>query len=176
MQPSPNPDQSSRRETLSWVARSAPDVDVPEADLGALLFASSAQLVRSVEGHLNQRYGLSSGRFAVLLALGSVPEGRRRPSEVAAHIGVSRPTVTGIVDGLTRAGLTVRSPDPENQRHRYVELTEAGRELIETTAPNHFRALAAALDRFTAAERQILSAATHLIHQFAHDLLEESGP
>ncbi len=74
----PRPIEATRRETLQWVARSAPGLIVDRAELGALLFAGSVQLLRAVQSHLH-RYGLSTGRFAVLITLGSAPEGRHSP-------------------------------------------------------------------------------------------------
>ena len=74
----PRPIEATRRETLQWVARSAPGVIMDRAEFGALLFAGSVQLLPAVQSHLH-RYRLSTGRFAVLITLGSAPEGRHSP-------------------------------------------------------------------------------------------------
>ncbi|KRV50338.1 transcriptional regulator [Wenjunlia vitaminophila] len=173
--PHPNPNEANRRETLDWIFQSTPDLNVNDAELGALLFAGSGQLVRTVEDHLH-RYGLSPGRFAVLLALGSAPGGQRTPSALAERIAVSRPTVTGIVDGLVNAGLARRCADPTNRRNQPVALTEEGQRLIEETVPDHFRRLAAAVGRFSPAERETLRQAMGLINRFGDFLLEEKAP
>lgn len=48
-------------------------------------------------------------------------------------------TVKGVIDRLTRRGLTTTRADPEDGRRLLVEATEAGRELVRKTVP---RALA----------------------------------
>jgi hypothetical protein len=83
----PRPIEATRRETLDWVSRSAPGLAVYDAELGASLFAGAVQLVRAVESHLH-RYGLSTGRFAVLITLGSAPYARHTPSALAERIAV----------------------------------------------------------------------------------------
>lgn len=140
----PQPIETTRQETLKWVAASAPGLAVDDAELGTSLFAGSVRLVRTVDSHL-QRYGLSSGRFAVLITLGAAPEGRHTPSAIAERIAVRRPTVTGIVNGLESAGLVRRSADPTSRRNQLVELTERGRRLVAEIAPDHFGRLAAAM-------------------------------
>ena len=168
----PRPIEATRRETLEWVSRSAPGLVVADAELGTLLFAGSVQLVRAVQRHLH-RYGLSTGRFAVLITLGSAPGGCHTPSALAERIAVRRPTVTGIVDGLENVGLVRRCADPANRRNQLVVLTEEGRRLVQEIAPDHFRRLVAAVGRFTPAERATLRAAMDLLDRFGDVLLEE---
>ncbi|WP_134428272.1 MarR family winged helix-turn-helix transcriptional regulator [Mycobacterium ulcerans] len=168
----PQPIETTRQETLKWVAASAPGLAVDDAELGTALFAGSVRLVRTVESHL-QRYGLSFGRFAVLITLGAAPEGRHTPSAIAERIAVRRPTVTGIVNGLESAGLVRRSADPTSRRNQLVELTERGRRLVAEIAPDHFGRLAAAMGEFTPAERDTLRAAMGLLDRFGEVLLDE---
>jgi DNA-binding MarR family transcriptional regulator len=58
----------------------------------------------------------------------SAAEGPQRASELAAAVGVSRPTLTSLVDGLEHSGLVKRVPVPTDRRGIQLELTEAGRE------------------------------------------------
>jgi DNA-binding MarR family transcriptional regulator len=162
----------NRQQALTWTARRAPGLSVEDAELGVLLYAGGVELVRTVEEHL-RRYGLPSGQFAVLISLGSAPEGRLAPSALAERLSVSRPTITGIVDGLENAGLARRHLDPENRRSQRVALTKEGRRLLEDIAPDHFRRLAAAVSGFTPAERETLRAALALIGRFNDRLIEE---
>jgi len=170
----PRPIDATRRQALDWVSQSMPELNVDDAGLGAWLFAGSAQLVRAIESHL-QRYSLSTGRFAVLIALGSAPEGRLTPSALAERIAVRRPTVTGIVDGLENAGLVRRCADPANRRHQPVELTEQGHLRVREIAPDHFRRLAAVVGGFTPAERETLRSAMGLFELFGTALLDEGS-
>jgi|SRR3954451_18235413 len=66
-------------------------------------------------------------KTAMLLdALSSATAGR-----LARRLGVSLSTMTGIVDRLCERGMVTRGEDPEDRRATRVELTDAGRELME---------------------------------------------
>ena len=143
-----------------------------DADLGVHLFVSATALVRAVETHIQQRYGLSTGRFAVLLALSAAPGGQRTPSALADLLAVSRPTITGIVDGLERAGLVRRSADRTNRRNQPVAVTAQGLRLVRTIAPDHFGRFAKVVERLPAADRATLPRAPGLLEAFSALLLE----
>ncbi|MER7210390.1 MarR family transcriptional regulator [Streptosporangium sp. NPDC000239] len=54
--------------------------------------------------------------------------------DLAHHLDVGLGTVTGIVDRLVGHGLVTRREDPNDRRVRRVELTSAGRTLVERIA------------------------------------------
>jgi len=56
------------------------------------------------------------------------PQGRR-PSDVAAEIGMSKQAVNYLLGGLERAGYVERDDDPTDGRSRLVEFTERGEAL-----------------------------------------------
>ncbi len=63
--------------------------------------------------------------------LGILGEGREAASALAQKLAVSRPSVTGVVDGLVARGLVRRDPGGSDRRRIDVDLTEAGRLLLE---------------------------------------------
>jgi DNA-binding MarR family transcriptional regulator len=79
-----------------------------------------------------ERFGLSEGRFQILVRLKHQPSGRFAMGELAEMLDVSPRTVTGLVDNLERDGLVKRVDDPVDRRSVYAELTQEGRERIET--------------------------------------------
>ena len=79
-----------------------------------------------------ERFGLSEGRFQILVRLKHQPTGRFAMGELAEMLDVSPRTVTGLVDNLERDGLVKRVDDPVDRRSVYAELTQEGRERIET--------------------------------------------
>jgi DNA-binding MarR family transcriptional regulator len=79
-----------------------------------------------------ERFGLSEGRFQILVRLKHQPDGRFTMGELAEMLDVSPRTVTGLVDNLERDGLVKRVDDPADRRSVYAELTDRGRERIET--------------------------------------------
>jgi DNA-binding MarR family transcriptional regulator len=90
---------------------------------------------------------LTMPQLKALLVLHLRPEASGQ--DVMAAMGISLATVTGIVDRLAAHGLVSRREDPRDRRVRRLELTPAGRELIEgiiTAGAAHQRRLLARLD------------------------------
>ncbi len=58
------------------------------------------------------------------------------PQRLAEALGVSAATVSGILDRLTAAGMTTRTPDPADGRVRRVTSTEKGSEAIRRIVAN----------------------------------------
>jgi len=83
-------------------------------------------------GRWAERFGLSEGRFQLLVRLKHQPSGRFAMGELAEMLDVSPRTVTGLVDNLERDGLVKRVDDPTDRRSVYAELTDQGRERIDT--------------------------------------------
>ena len=83
-----------------------------------------ARLARVAE-QTCQSTGISLPQYRLLV---SAADGPQRASELAAAVGVSRPTLTSLVDGLEQAGLVRRSPVSTDRRGIQLELTAAGRE------------------------------------------------
>jgi DNA-binding MarR family transcriptional regulator len=79
-----------------------------------------------------ERFGLSEGRFQILVRLKHQASGRFTMGELAEMLDVTPRTVTGLVDNLVRDGLVKRVDDPNDRRSVYAELTDQGRERIET--------------------------------------------
>lgn len=62
--------------------------------------------------------------------LGILGEGREAASVLAEKLTVSRPSVTGVVDGLVARGLVRRGQADGDRRRVDIDLTDAGRELL----------------------------------------------
>lgn len=87
-----------------------------------------ARLARQVEIALAE-CDLTLPQYRVLIHLS---EGKEAPSVLADKLGVSRPSVTGVVDGLVCRGLVARDHDAEDRRRVGHTLTDAGKELLES--------------------------------------------
>ena len=59
--------------------------------------------------------------------LRNVGEDGSRPSELAAHAGVTRQAITKLVDELERLDLVRRDPDPDDGRGVIIRYTDRGR-------------------------------------------------
>jgi DNA-binding MarR family transcriptional regulator len=124
--------------------------------LEVLRFAE--EVVRALELHAQGRYRISAGRLALLELLDGGPPLALRPAELAERLGVTRATVSGLLDALEADGLVVRRPDPRDGRGVRVALSAAGREWMGRNLPGHSGRLAAVTRALTAEERSRLLA------------------
>lgn len=70
---------------------------------------------------------LSLAQYRVLALLA---EGRSLPSSMADSLGLRRPSITAVVDGLVARGLVVRVPDERDRRRVTHAITRPGRRLL----------------------------------------------
>ena len=115
----------------------------------------------------------------MLMALWSSAEkpggdGRRvlSPAELADRTGVTRATITGLVDTLERDGLVARSSNSEDRRMRSVSLTSQGSELLREILPEHFRRMAWLMATLDEQERVTL---VRLLGKVMQRASEETG-
>ncbi|MFE3105096.1 MarR family winged helix-turn-helix transcriptional regulator [Nocardia tengchongensis] len=129
------------------------DVD-PQAVLVAVrLLAAGARLGQAAEAHF-ARFGLSTGRYRLLAALED-SDGELSPSHLAAVLGVTRATVTGLIDGLEKQGLVCRRASAEDGRATVAVLTARGAQQLRDVAPEHFGRLQAMVGGLTPEERSV---------------------
>lgn len=77
--------------------------------------------------------GLSFVQFKALIELSAYqPGGAPYLQELAEGLGASMPSLSRAVDGLVREGLASRYEDPDDRRRRRIELTEEGRQVINS--------------------------------------------
>lgn len=104
-----------------------------------------ARLARQVELALAGVH-LTLPQYRVLGILDAGPEAS---SALAEKLAVSRPSVTGVVDGLVARGLARRDHDACDRRRIGIELTEDGRSLLgraDAEVQQRLHELAAYLD------------------------------
>ncbi len=129
----------------------------PTAVFAALRMLRVADdLAHALELHLQSRYEISTGRFALLMILDRHPDLELTPSDLAERAGVTRATVTGLLDSLEKDGFVARRTHPRDRRRVAAELTEAGRGFIRDTLPDHAKRLGGVTRLLSEAERQQL--------------------
>ncbi|MEH3156507.1 MAG: MarR family transcriptional regulator [Gordonia paraffinivorans] len=76
-----------------------------------------------------------------------------RLSDLAAHEGVTAPTMSRIVSSLERDGMVRRTADPVDGRASLIEPTEDGTDLINGTTSRRARLVEEALNRLEPSDR-----------------------
>jgi DNA-binding MarR family transcriptional regulator len=79
--------------------------------------------------------GTRHGRFVLLMLLHKHGPGEMTPAELAEKTGVTRATISGLLDGLEKDGLVERRPDPQDRRITRLFLTGAGDQLLQRVRP-----------------------------------------
>ena len=152
--------QLPRYECLLEASRKFPDLD-PSACAAFLgLLRAGDEAFGLSERHL-LRHQLSQGRFGVLMLLwtrgADAAAGPRTPAELADAAGVTRATMTGLIDTLERDGFVRREPDPEDRRMHSIVLTPKAEDRLRELLPGHFRMMTALMEPLDEGERQTLS-------------------
>jgi DNA-binding MarR family transcriptional regulator len=60
------------------------------------------------------------------------------PSELAEKAGVSRATMSGLINGLLRDGLVARKDDSQDRRSYSIILTTAGQNKLDEVMPDYY--------------------------------------
>jgi DNA-binding MarR family transcriptional regulator len=119
----------------------------------------------------SQAAGLTPARTSLLLNVEST--GPLRLSQLAEAEGLNPTMLSRMVGELAQSGLLERSPDPEDRRAAWVQVTGAGRELARRMRQERTQAMTAALERLTATDRKTVLAALPALERLAEQLREE---
>ena len=94
----------------------------------------------------------------MLLGMECDPEDRDipTPATLAEAAGVTRATMTGLIDTLEKDHLVVREPDPSDRRTIHVLLTPEGRARLDAMLPEYFQCVSDILQPLTESERMHL--------------------
>jgi len=147
-----------RYECLQALTKKYPDLEPTSTDAFLHLLRAADELFSAREFSL-AKFNLSCGRFSVMMQLIDketdtlIP---RTPAELAEVAGVTRATMTGLVDTLERDGLVKREPDPKDRRMMSVNLTAKGHQLLTQVLPDHFRLMGEVMSPLSEAERKTL--------------------
>lgn len=97
-------------------------------------------------------YTLSEGRFVMLFLLDAAKEGLA-PNELAKKAGVTRATVTGLLNGLEREHLLERHADSSDGRALRVRLTHKGAHVARQVFEQHSRWIAGLFGNLSVSEQ-----------------------
>ena len=116
------------------------------------------------------RYGLSQGRLLVLIVMNRTPGQAVNPSFLAEKLGVTRATITGLLDGLETGKFIERVADTRDRRRRGVRLTLEGKQVLEKLLPDYYGYMAKLTASLSENERQTMLSLLAKINQ-KHDSL-----
>jgi DNA-binding MarR family transcriptional regulator len=155
-----------RYECLLEAAREFPDMDPSACEVFLNLLRTADDVFDVIEANFSN-HRLSQGRFGVLMLLwrpaaksGSDGDcacnAPRTPADLADAAGVTRATMTGLIDTLERDGLVKRGVDPADRRMQQVSLTPKGNEVLRAMLPSHFQIMSSVMASLKENERDAL--------------------
>lgn len=101
-------------------------------------------------------YKLSRGKILILTALAKKEDGNLTPSEIANLLGVTRGTMTGLIQGLERDKFIQRTTHESDHRMVFVSITEEGKKILNQILPIYHILLSELLEDFTKEELENL--------------------
>jgi len=157
-----------RYECLLEAVRKHPDLDPSACEAYLNLLRAGDEAYRRSEAFFTE-HNMTPGRFTVMMLLYDKMEGHpipRTPAEIAEMAGVTRATITGLVDTLVRDGLVTRAHDSGDRRMMLIHLTPKGHDLLKDILPRHFKQMAAQMAPLDEHERRAL---VRLLNKLAGD-------
>jgi DNA-binding MarR family transcriptional regulator len=115
-----------------------PEVDPAAIESFLTLLRVGSDVLAAFERYLANHH-ISQGRFTVLMILNRNPEIGLNPSDLAAKCGVTRATMTGLLDSLERKRLIRRESAQADRRTVLVRLNDKGIELLEGMLHDYYR-------------------------------------
>ncbi len=129
----------------------------PSACEAFLNLLRTGDVVFGAEGRFLAQHGISQGRFNVLMLLGRCGGGEpSTPAALAEEAGVTRATMTGLIDTLEKDGWARREMDPGDRRTVLVRLTGKGQALLDSVLPDYFRCVSEIMEPLSVGERREL--------------------
>ena len=159
-------------EKIEQLSRTLPGLDREAISACVPLLYFHRELDGALEQHY-QAYGLSRGRWYVLIQLYKASDEGLTPAELADQTGVTRAAMTGLVDSLVESGHVSRGEVGDDRRTYRVQLTPRGTDFIASLLPDHFRRMQQFIQALTPAERDtfvgLLEKLRGRVHVFRHD-------
>lgn len=144
-----------KHHALLLEAQRSGQTDVESIRLCFEVLALASAIDRACAARLSP-HRLSEGKFVLLFLLWNQPDGLS-PHELASRAGVTRATITGLLDGLERDGLVARHDDKTDRRKVSVRLTFQGQALAGDLFAEHTRWIASLFSGVDQDQRDALS-------------------
>lgn len=141
-----------RYEVLREIAERHPELDASACFAFLHLLKTGNELI-ALDAQVLNSLGTRQGRFSLLLLLDKCKAPAPTAAELAENTGVTRATVSGLLDGLEKEGLVERQMDAEDRRLVRVRLTPEGAALLDKVRPAYCRWFSSVVETLSEDER-----------------------
>ncbi|HQS38581.1 MAG: MarR family transcriptional regulator [Methylotenera sp. 17-45-7] len=150
-------------EVLGKFAERYPDADITAVSGFLHLLRVATDLSIALDACLS-KHQLLQGRWWVLILLMREESKTSTPSILAEKAGVSRATMTGLIDGLEQSNLVARIYTKDDRRSVQIKLTQAGQAKLDVVMPDYYRRLRKCMQALDANKREQLQQVLELIN------------
>jgi DNA-binding MarR family transcriptional regulator len=152
------------QEILERFAQRYPEADVTAIASFLMLLRVATDLSIALDECLS-KHDLLQGRWWVLILLMREQDLTSVPSVLAEKLGVTRATMTGLLDGLEQGGLVQRVSVPQDRRSVQIKLTAAGQAKLDAVMPDYYRRLRLCMQGLSEKQRGDLQSILGVIDQ-----------
>ncbi|HBK80838.1 MAG TPA: MarR family transcriptional regulator [Nitrospinae bacterium] len=150
------------RDMIDAMGRVYPELDSTALEACYVLLRTGSDVLTAFDENLS-RHHITQSRFIVLLLLKRIhlrhlSNGEMNPSNLAEQAGVSRGTMTGLLDGLERDGLIERELQNGDRRRFAIRMTEKGNKTLDRIFPDYYNRIAGLMENLSEEERGTLIA------------------
>ncbi|MEC0666944.1 MarR family transcriptional regulator [Priestia flexa] len=141
-------------------------VNREELDQSLKLFIVLSRANRSVMEHVHkfiQQHGMNPTEFVVLELL--YHKGKQPLQQIGGKILLASGSITYVIDKLEKKSFLERVACPNDRRVTYAQITEAGKEMIESMFPDHEKRIHSILSVLTSEEQEV---AISLLKKIGH--------
>ncbi len=156
---------------LGKFAERYPDADITAVSGFLHLLRVATDLSVALDACLS-KHGLLQGRWWVLILLMREDSLTSTPSMLAEKAGVTRATMTGLIDGLEQNGLVERVYTKNDRRSVLIRLTDAGQAKLDAVMPDYYRRVRKCMQSLNDEKRTQLQQILELINAGIPALIE----
>ncbi|ODA06692.1 MULTISPECIES: MarR family winged helix-turn-helix transcriptional regulator [Paenibacillus] len=139
---------------INLLAEKFPNADSQSLNTLVLFVQAAHEVYNGVSSRLSE-YGLSVGNLKILMPL-FLHERALTPSELAEYSGVTRSTVTSVIDKLERDGI-IRRSTLTDRRMTAISLTNEGKQLMTERIPLFMQLFADLMNEFTQEDHDLFA-------------------
>jgi DNA-binding MarR family transcriptional regulator len=133
----------------------------PSAVIAMLRIKQAAEEIQQgILDILQSEYHLSEGKFCVLVVLHQHGEGIA-PSVLAEKVGVTRATISSMLQRMERDGLVAVKADKADARSKKVKLTKKGNAFMQEVLPPHYLRVTKLMEKLSEEEQREVIALLH---------------
>ena len=156
---------------LGKFAERYPDADITAVSGFLHLLRVATDLSVALDACLS-KHGLLQGRWWVLILLMREDSVTSTPSVLAEKAGLTRATMTGLIDGLEQSGLVERVYTKDDRRSVLIRLTDAGQAKLDAVMPDYYRRVRKCMQSLDDEKRAQLQQILELINAGIPALIE----